>query len=340
MEKRISLREMRFINCLGRYLHSAFNFYADEQSQDDILFFLQDFDLLYDPIDPAKKQEEYQNDNPWLFQPVTFFQDGKHINEVAWSGACYTFLSEKFNIQVIENEVPTLDTFETVLSNCLDKNGFVVLGIDDYYNDVKRQFYLKEHCRHSFVVDAIDATSGEVSVIDDDNFYRHEYSITMETLRKMYFSDSAFKEFLTFKSSGFRNNLDFEEVARKSDGATCSSPYSDGLLEMYSRLDDTFLEYVLKGVNFSISSKIVPHLTWRRNVSKRVQMVLGSGTKRSDLIRSIITCWWEIERMNKNVLQSGRSLTDNTARISMVTEKLQWISEAEGRLSQPYVGAS
>jgi hypothetical protein len=333
MKKRISLREMRFINCLGRYLHSSFNFYADEQSQDDILFFLQDFDLLYYPIEPSKNQAKYQNDNPWLFQPVTFFQSGKPISEVAWSDACYGFLSEKFNIQVMENETPTPETFETVLSNLLDKNGFVVLGVDDYYNDVKRQFYLKQHCRHSIVVDAINATSGEVSVIDDDAFYRHEYSITMETLKKMYFSDSAFKELLTFKSSGFRNDLDFEEAARKSDGANNAEHYSDGLMELYGRLDDTFLEYVLKGINFSISSKIIPHLTWRRNLSKRAKALFDFGGQRSNLLQSIATCWREIECMNKEVLQNGRSLADNRAQISAISEKLQWISEAEDRLA-------
>lgn len=333
MGKRITLRDMRFINCLGRYLHSAFNFYADEQSQDDILFFLRDFDLLYHPIDPAKNQERYQNDNPWLFQPVTFFQNGKHISEVAWSDACYEFLSNKFNIQVFENAVPTPETFESVLSDLLDKNGFVMLGIDDFYNDVKRQFYLKQHYRHSIVVDAIDTSSNQVSVIDDDDFYRHEYSLSMATLKRMYFSDSAFKELLTFSSSGFRNSLYHEDIPRRTDLAPGVAPYSYGLLDMYEQLDDQFLEYVLRGINFSINSKIVPHVTFRRSMSKRAQSAFGVSPEETDLLQRIVNCWWEISRANKDVLESGRNLEDSKAQIATVSEKLRWISEAEDRLS-------
>lgn len=333
MKKRISLRDMRFINCLGRYLHSAFNFYADEKSQDDILFFLQGFDLLYTPADPAQYQQKHQNTNPWLYQPVTFFQNGKHISEVAWSDACYSFLSDTFNIHVVENDVPTPESFEAVLRGLLDKYGFVVLGIDDYYNDVKRQFYLKQHCRHSIVVDGIDAAAGKVSVIDDDDFYRHEYSITLGTLKKMYFSDNAFKELLTFGCSGFRNNLDFEEATRRTDRTRGVSPVSAGLLEMYGRLDDEFLEYVLRGINFSISSKIIPHVTFRRGVSKRAQAMFDIGVERSDLLQSIIACWWEIARVNTDVIQSGCGLTVNKERISEACDKLRWISETEARMS-------
>ncbi len=323
----LTLPKYTYINCLGHYLHGSYNYYAPKQDQNEILHFINNLNLQYVDLNSQHVKKSKKSNNPWHFQIVSLFYQNKHINHYNWYDQIYHFLDQHFNFHVQKKEKIPKNDFENIIQNQLSNNKSIILGVDEYYNPLRKTYFNSCHNRHSILLVQQDQQNSKIIIVDDDNSEKI-YSLPINFIKKMYYSDFSFQEFLIISCNSFVNNININQSILTYLKTEKNTSYINSLIYFYNDLNSHMdINYCLTGLNCSIISKIQIMTSMRYHLYKQVQKLLDLNNP--NFVTNpmqLSNLWWAILRLNNEIINKNIYLTDIKMKI---IKKLELILDLE-----------
>ena len=264
LTKRLSPPNIVFVDCMGSYFMSIYNYFSDQRSQDDLLFILSNCHLDYRPlsIEGLKKTSV----NPWLFQPVKLYSDTNiELFENGTSSLLFNYLLNKFNIESREIQYNSnIDLIDIVIKNT-SKDKKIIIILDDFYIPHSKKCYQKYHNSHALLVESVFLKDKTIKVVDSE--YSQIKTTGTEDLVRAYHAKKGLLTIVECKR--FDNTINYKMVFKKYLKNYKDNKYLTLFIDdLNSRFknEKEHIRYIFEGVNYSILFKILPVVRMRYNL--------------------------------------------------------------------------
>lgn len=275
-----------FIDCVGSYFYSVFNYLADQDSKDDLLYFLHSCKLKYEVLDRKVINDKYSN-NPWGYQPVKLYTEtnGELFNMDTYHGFC-EFLRESFNISVENAGASSAEILPGIIDD-IQNDKLIIVFIDERYIPYSQKYYNKQSNYHGLLIKAVDFEQQLFTVIDtelsgDQTVPFHNMEEAIRNCGTGYVSVCG-KEFI--------NRFPKKQVGSlQVDKEIFNGLMQDISLNLAEATED-LKGYFYKGYYFSTLFKILPYIKMRHHYLSKAgasaSPILVQSQKLVDLWRNL-----------------------------------------------------
>lgn len=94
----------------------------------------------------------------------------------------------------IECEVQNESSLRDILERGVNKNTYIIAGIDNYYESIRRDFFLKKHVAHSMLISEVNYKKSEVTILEQPLFFSHDYQFYKISIEELIKSNLSFNE--------------------------------------------------------------------------------------------------------------------------------------------------
>ena len=317
----LSLSTTMFIDCVGSHLFNIYNYFSDENSKNDIMFYLLNCKLKYVKLDLDEIKKTYF-DNPWGYQPVKLYtnSNGELFNMETYNEFCI-FLSDTFNLAIYnENIDRSMDIIDNINLD-MENDKVVIAFVDEKYIPHSLRFYNKQTNYHGLLIKKMDKDRRSYSVLDPE--FSGEYEVPFENMREAIIANGA--GYVAVQCKNFKNELD---IINRFDVSNLGKMdfFTDFIEDISYRLDSGTSdnpEYFHKGYYFSILFKIIPFVKMRNQYLKMLRNVSNDIISQSLKIQQL----WQVlpEIMLKQANSSDFSK-------EIILSSLKQISDEETKL--------
>ena len=249
--------------CRASYFVSAFEYYADTSSRDDLLYYLPQCHLVYE------QPRVTLSDNPWLYQPAKIYTQGNFrlLDEKSFKE--FAAFLNKFNIEIRKEDIQEKKEIIEVIKKNLSRNNVLVIDIDEFYNPANPEYFMKETNPHALLVKGINFHKKHLEVIDTE--YSDSYRLTFGDIKKAFTG-----VYYVIRCREFSSKIDYAEAyinfSNNNNIADVVSRLRDDLKDLVSGRDQqprdagSETTFLLKGLNFCFTYQILPMIKMRSNL--------------------------------------------------------------------------
>lgn len=327
--RNLTFPDTMFINCTASYVVSAYNYFCDIKSKNDIFYFLLSCDLRYLPIDIRKAREQFNN-NPWGFQLVKVYNsDGIPLFQNTSFLDFLLFLEKSFDIkaEVVSNH-EDINIIDCIISQ-FKKRAAVIISIDEYFNPKSERFYNIAHNNHSLLIKKIDYLVEMFEVIDSESseVYMIDFKDVESATKKSVFNNYH----ITLLCEKFTNYLEehekFIDMLLKKKFPELLKDFSEGISYYFFNYPYN-VDYIYKGVHFSILFKIIPFIKMRTDFFSKNIFVKEETYSFIKTTNTLLDLWNNLSY----IMLRGKY--NNNYSIKLVLKRLEDICNLERKLNE------
>lgn len=296
----IAFSNFPFVNCFGSYVASAYKYFFPAADPVNLLLYLADCELRYTQLNVQQLMEKYNN--PWRFQPLRIYDpnDTPLFSKDTFL-SFLSFLEHQYSIyaEIVPHNSPPQLILEKVME-AITNSGVVLLSVDEYYLVSSKRFYYKHHNFHGLILKGFDLSEKYFEVVDSEVYkpYMIPFAQLLDSLHHSIYKKDHY--ILNHYNDLHRNeklltiNVDLGWLKHR-----LSFPIMLFINDLPSYFEANDIDYVLRGLNFTINFQLLPFLLFRINVLSKLNI---PSFLKADLDSSI-KMWRNISlRLRKRVL--------------------------------------